>query len=233
MIYAISDLHLSLNTDKPMDVFGEKWKDYTERLRDNWNAAVKEDDFVIIPGDVSWATYLSDASADFSYINSLSGKKIILKGNHDYWWTTMNKLAVFLSENRFESISFLHNNTVICGDTAVCGTRGWNIRSSGSSEEDIRIFEREKLRLIASLEAASEAKADEIIVAMHYPPVERDNPCTDFLDIMKEYGVKKCIYGHLHAAAQNFAIRGEVSGVDLSLVSCDYINFTPVLIKKC
>lgn len=229
-IYAISDLHLPLSVDKPMDIFGSKWANYVEKLRENWQNIVTEEDTVIMPGDISWATYLNDAVKDFKYIHELNGRKIILKGNHDYWWTTMSKLNKFIDENNFDTIEFLHNTAVLCENTAICGTRGWNIANDKSSDEDKKIFLREKQRLILSLEDARRLNPDEIIVAMHYPPVEKDGINYDFIDIMKEYGVKKCIYGHLHAAAQKFARQGNIKGVDLALVSCDYLSFIPKLL---
>ncbi len=229
-IFAVSDLHLPLSVNKPMNVFGSKWDNYVEKLRENWQKIVLPSDIVIMPGDISWATYLEDSVADFEYINSLNGRKVILKGNHDYWWTTMNKLNKFMSEQGFDTIEFIHNTAAMYGDTAICGTRGWNIAHDDSSEEDKKIFMREKQRMILSLEEANRKKAKEIIVAMHYPPVEKNGTNHDFIEIMKEYGVKKCIYGHLHAAAQSFACQGDVEGVELSLVSCDYLNFIPKLI---
>lgn len=229
-IFAVSDLHLPLGVDKPMNVFGSKWDNYVEKLKENWQKIVKPEDIVIMPGDISWATYLEDSVADFEYINSLNGKKVILKGNHDYWWTTMNKLSIFMAEHKFSTIEFVHNTAVMYGETAICGTRGWNIAHDNSSDEDKKIFMREKQRMILSLEDAKRKKAKEIIVAMHYPPVEKDGLNRDFIEILKEYGVKKCVYGHLHAAAQNFACQGDVDGVKLTLVSCDYLNFIPKLI---
>lgn len=229
-IFAVSDLHLPLGVDKPMNVFGSKWDNYVEKLKENWQKIVKPEDIVIMPGDISWATYLEDSVADFEYINSLNGKKVILKGNHDYWWTTMNKLSIFMAEHKFSTIEFVHNSAVMYGETAICGTRGWNIAHDNSSDEDKKIFMREKQRMILSLEDAKRKKAKEIIVAMHYPPVEKDGLNRDFIEILKEYGVKKCVYGHLHAAAQNFACQGDVDGVKLTLVSCDYLNFIPKLI---
>lgn len=229
-IFAVSDLHLPLSVNKPMNVFSPKWDNYVERLKENWQKIVGPDDIVIMPGDISWATYLEDSAADFEYINNLNGRKVILKGNHDYWWTTMNKLNKFMSEHGFNSIEFVHNTAVMYGSTAICGTRGWNIAHEDSSDDDKKIFMREKQRMILSLEEAKRKKAKEIIVAMHYPPVEKGGLNFDFIEIMKQYGVKKCIYGHLHAAAQSYACQGDVHGVNLSLVSCDYLNFIPKLI---
>lgn len=231
-IFAISDLHLSLNGEKPMDIFGGTWDNYTERMMKNWNSIVTENDIVIVPGDISWATYIEDAVADFSYVNSLNGKKLILKGNHDYWWTTVNKMNNFLKENDFDTIEIIQNNAIMYNDIAICGTRGWTIPSSASMSDDRKIFEREKQRLILSLEDAKAKKAKEIIVAMHYPPIDKSTYNSDFIDIMSTYGVNICIFGHLHAQAHAFAPTGNHSGIELKLVSCDYLNFIPALLTR-
>ncbi len=234
-VFAISDLHLPLGIDKPMNVFGPQWENYVDRLRENWQRIVKKNDIVIMPGDISWATYLDDAYKDFEYINDLNGTKIIFKGNHDYWWTTMNKLNKFVTGNNFDTIKFIHNNCYIFKDDkktyAICGTRGWNIAKDSSNDEDKRLFLREKERMILSLESAAVYSPDEIIVAMHYPPVEKNGSNRDFIDIFNEYPVKTCVYGHLHAAAQDFAVQGNVCGVKLTLVASDYLKFVPKLIK--
>lgn len=230
-IFAISDLHLAMSCDKPMNIFSSKWDNYTDKMRDSWNKIVTDDDYVIIPGDISWATYIEDAVADFEYIHSLNGKKLISKGNHDYWWTTLNKMNAFLKTNGFDSITILKNTSHIIGDTAICGTRGWTIPASAASE-DARIFEREKQRLILSLEDAKAKKAKKIICAMHYPPIEKTSEGSEFLEIMKAYGVSRCIYGHLHGAAHKTAPVGIFSDVRLQLVSCDYLNFVPLLIEQ-
>ena len=229
-IFAISDLHLSTTCDKPMNVFSSKWDNYTDKMRENWNKIVSENDYVIIPGDISWATYLEDAVTDFEYIHSLNGKKLISKGNHDYWWTTLNKMNLFLNENGFDSISIMKNTAYMIGDTAICGTRGWIIPSSAVGE-DAKIFEREKQRLILSLEDASAMGAKNIICALHYPPVSKESENSEFLDIMNAYGVKRCIYGHLHGISHASAPIGVFSGIKLQLVSCDYLNFIPMLIE--
>ena len=229
-IFAISDLHLSLSCDKPMDIFVNNWVNYSERIKNEWNKLVKEDDLVIVPGDISWATYLEDCFEDFNFINKLNGKKIILKGNHDYWWTTINKMNKYILENGFDTMHFLQNNSYQYKNFSICGTRGWSIKSSSSSELNSKIFEREKRRLILSLEDAKQKSDGEIIVAMHYPPVEKENINYDFIDIMKQYDVKTCIYGHLHAQSIKNAITGDFCGVNLKLVSCDSINFTPILL---
>lgn len=227
-IYTISDLHLSLGADKPMEVFGSVWDNYTDRLQAQWQMLVRPEDTVLIPGDISWATYLEHAYEDLNFIHRLNGKKIILKGNHDYWWSTLSKLNLFLEKHKLDSIRFLQNTAVLCEDTVICGTRGWSIPTSKSSAEDRKIFDREKIRLVLSLEEGKRLSGSRLVVAMHYPPVEKGNANTQMLDIMREYGVEKCVYGHLHADSQKYAPIGEFGGICLQLVSCDYTDFTPL-----
>lgn len=231
-IFAISDLHLSLNGEKPMDIFGSKWDNYVEKMANNWNSVVTEDDLVIIPGDISWAMYLQDTTKDLEYINNLNGKKVLIRGNHDYWWTTLNKMEKFISENKFDTISFLKNTAFIWEDTAICGTRGWNIADENSSEDDKKIYQRERQRIVLSLEDARMQKPKSIIVAMHYPPKENNSVSSGFMDILENYNVEQCIFGHLHGGSHKNAPAGDESGIKLRLVACDYTDFTPVLIKK-
>jgi len=231
-IYAISDLHLALSIDKPMDVFGERWRGYMERLKTEWEQTVAAEDHVVIPGDVSWATYVEQALDDFRFINELPGKKIILKGNHDYWWTTISKLKKFLAGNGFDSIDFLHNDSCVIGDVSVCGTRGWKCPGDEDfSEEDAKIYRRELERLGLSLKKAAHAgEVRFIVAALHYPPFNAKREPSGFVEIMRRYGVKLCIYGHLHSGCVNGAVEGEHYGMDFKLVSADYLGFRPVLI---
>ncbi len=229
-IFAISDLHLSLGGDKPMDVFGAKWDNYEERMRENWNKVVTDDDLVVIPGDISWAMYLQDTEKDFSYINGLKGQKLILRGNHDYWWTTLNKMEEYVREKEFNTIHFLKNSGFLWDDTAICGTRGWTIAHSGSSSEDKKIYERERQRIVLSLEDASRLNAKRILAAFHFPPIDATG--NGFLDILKNYGVEECLYGHLHADSHRTAAQGDFDGIRLRLVSCDYLGFMPICIQK-
>lgn len=231
-IFAISDLHLSLNGEKPMDIFGSKWDNYVEKMANNWNSVVTEDDLVIIPGDISWAMYLQDTTKDLEYINNLNGKKVLIRGNHDYWWTTLNKMEKFILENKFDTISFLKNTAFIWEDTAICGTRGWSIADENSSEDDKKIYQRERQRIVLSLEDARMQKPKSIIVAMHYPPKENNSVSSGFMDILENYNVEQCIFGHLHGGSHKNAPAGDESGIKLRLVACDYTDFTPVLIKK-
>lgn len=228
-IFAISDLHLAMSAEKPMDIFGEKWQGYMDKLRTGWESTVSADDYVIIPGDISWATYIEDAVSDFNFIDSLPGKKIILKGNHDYWWTTMSKLNKFLDENGFRTISFLHNNSFKTDGVVICGTRGWNCPGDDSfNEEDIKLYERELNRLEISLKSAADGKNADIITALHFPPFNSKKEAGGFIEIMQKHEVKICIYGHLHGEGFKYAVEGNVCGIDFLLVSADYLNFTPL-----
>ena len=228
-IYALGDLHLSFGTDKPMDIFGPRWENYTEKIYDNWRSIVSDDDLVIIPGDVSWATYISEAVEDFRFINDLPGKKVIIKGNHDYWWTTLKKMEEFLSENEFDTIRILNNTAIVFEDAAICGTRGWSVQDNNDADDE-RIIAREKQRLILALEEAVKLKQKKLIVGIHYPPFDRNGEENGFLEIMRSYNVDICVYGHLHSYAHKNAVEGEKDGVELHLVSGDYTDFKPILL---
>ncbi len=227
-LFAIADLHLSLGCDKPMDVF-EGWQNYTAKLEQNWWGIVKNDDTVVIAGDVSWAMKLEDTDKDFEFINSLPGKKLIIKGNHDYWWSTKKKIDGFLSSRGFDSIQIVHNNAVAVGNVAVCGTRGWLYNAE--TEEDIKIVNREVGRLNASIDDAQRQGA-EPIVFLHYPPVYDESNCPEILDVLKKRGIKQCYFGHIHGSqAARRAVTGEYDGIKMCLISCDTVNFTPVLVR--
>ena len=228
-LFAISDLHLALSADKPMDIFGPRWANYMERLAVNWRETVTGDDTVIIPGDISWATYLSEAHEDFRLIESLPGRKIISKGNHDYWWTTMSKLEGFLSENGFTTISFMHNNSFRVENRVICGARGWKTPGDdGFSTEDRKIYNRELQRLELSLKSSGAQPGDRLIVAMHFPVFNSKGVFSEFLEIMQRYGVELCIYGHLHGNAHMNAVEGTRQGVEFRLVSADFLEFRPL-----
>jgi len=234
-LFAISDLHLALSVDKPMDVFGPRWADYMDRLKENWCSVVGEDDYVVVPGDVSWATYIDRAHEDFRFIHELPGRKIISKGNHDYWWTTMSKMEKFISRNGFTSISFMHNNSFSIKGVTICGTRGWEIPGeAGFGAEDEKIYRRELQRLEMSLQkglsdmsSRPEFANNVLIAALHYPPFNSRGEFSEFMDIMKKYGVQYCIYGHLHGEACRIAIEGPVDGIMFRLVSADHLRFMP------
>lgn len=230
-IYAISDLHLSFGDNKPMDIFGESWENHAEKIRENWNKKIKEEDIVLLPGDFSWAMYLKDTYKDFEYLNSLKGKKLLLKGNHDYWWTTLTKMREYLKENDFENIDFIYNNSYEYDNKIIVGTRGWQ---DGKTSEDKKIIKREVLRLELSLKDGIKkyGKEKDIIVCMHYPPFNNYEELEfNYIEKMKKYNVKTCIYGHLHGeVAQKEAKEGIVRGIEFKLVSCDYTKFDLVKI---
>lgn len=231
-IYSISDLHLSLGTDKPMDVFGAGWEGYVEKIQKNWKDVVNADDTVIIPGDVSWAMYLEETWRDFQYLESLPGKKILLKGNHDYWWTTAAKMERYVAEKGIRSVFFLHNKSILTGTTAICGTRGWkNPADKDFTSEDMKIHERELIRLELSLRNGIEHKPETIIAALHYPPLGSDYEDRAFIDMLRKYRVDTCVYGHIHGEALKSVFRGNLYGIEFKMISADYVNFTPQLIE--
>ena len=234
-LYTIGDLHLSLGTNKPMDVFGGRWENYVQKLSEGFSQ-LNDDDLTVLCGDITWGMTMEEALPDFKFIDALPGKKIILKGNHDYWWTTANKMTKFFEKNNFDTIRFVQNNSVIISDNnrkiAICGTRGWIIPPLGSIGEDRKIFEREKQRLVLSFQDALRSNPDKIIAAMHYPPVEKDAENSDFIRRMSEFNADECVFGHLHAASHINAPHGVYGGIRLRLVSCDYLNFVPLLILK-
>lgn len=224
-IYAISDLHLSFNEDKPMDIFGNNWENHQEKIKDNWEKTVKQDDLVLLPGDFCWSMYLQDAYKAFEYLEKLPGKKLLLKGNHDYWWTTITKMRNYLQGNNFNSIDFIYNNSYEFENYIICGTRGWMISETDS--ENKKILNRELERLKLSLEHAKSnfnLEGKKVIVCMHYPPIKEDN-ISEFVQIMKKYKVKICLYGHLHGNAQKEVKEGVIDKIDFKMVSCDYTNF--------
>lgn len=221
-IYAISDLHLSYNTDKPMDIFG--WKNYENKIKENWNSKVKESDLVILGGDFSWSMDLKDTYKDFEFIHKLPGKKILIKGNHDYWWGTLTKMKKYINEIGFNDINFLYNNSYEFEGKIICGTRGWNF--TALQEDDEKIYNREIQRLKLSLEDAVKKYGTdkEIIVCLHYPPL-KTNEISDFVRVMEEYNVTKCIYGHLHGPAHKFIVEKNIDNIQYIMTSCDYTNF--------
>ena len=233
-IYAIADLHLSFEENKPMSVFGDNWEGHSKKIKENWIKKVKPDDTVILPGDFSWATYLSNAEKDFAFLNELPGKKILLKGNHDYWWTTVTNMKIYLEEKGFTTIDFLYNNSYCIENKIIVGTRGWN---SIEAEESEKMLNRETIRLKLSIENGLQnyGKDKEIICFMHYPPITQNNlhyqKFSQFVAIMKEYGIKKCYYGHLHGPSHKDAVEGEIEGITFKLVSADYLNFDLAEVK--
>ena len=227
-LYAIADLHLPLGIDKPMNIFGKSWENYVNRLEENWQNTVSQEDTVVLAGDFSWATYLEESKKDFEFLNKLNGRKIMLKGNHDYWWGTLSKLKEFTEKNGFSNIEFLQNNSFSYKDISICGSRGWTLPQLKGTEEDLKIYARELLRLELSLKSAK--NPDNIIVFTHFPPIMRDFCENDMAELLKRYGVSKAIYGHIHSSAVKNAFEGVKDGIQYMLVSADYREFVPVKI---
>lgn len=222
-LYAIGDLHLSLGTEKPMDVFGGAWDGYMEKL-ERGITGIREEDTTVLLGDLSWALSLEEAKQDFAWIHKIPGRKIILKGNHDYWWSTAAKFNKFCEENGFSNMHILHNNCYEYNGWAICGTRGWFYEEQRSTEQDEKVFRRELIRLETSLKAAGEKPK---MVFLHYPPRYRDYTCAEILELLKKYDVRYCFYGHLHGPGQKMAQEGLWDGVEYRLVAADKLNFQP------
>lgn len=230
-IFAIGDTHLSLGTDKPMDVFGGRWNDYARKLKENWEREVGENDSVIIVGDVSWAMNYDELKADFEFLDALPGKKYIVKGNHDFWFDTMKKNREFTERCGFSTIDFINHSCVVIEDTAVCGTRGWFAPEQQNTPHDQKIFARELSRLRAALTEAKATGKTDIVAAIHYPPLYRTYECPDIMNMLTEYGVSTCVYGHIHSSAVKNSIEGEFFGVEYLLVSADTMDFVPKRIR--
>ncbi len=222
-LYAIGDLHLALGADKPMDIFGGRWEGYMDKLREGLSVIGPEDTTVLL-GDLSWALGIEQAREDFAFISRIPGRKIILKGNHDYWWTTAAKFYKFCEQNEFADMFILNNNCYFYGDIAICGTRGWFYEEEKQGTHDEKVFRRELGRLEASLKAAGDR---EKYCFLHYPPRYRGYECPEILSLLKAYGVTRCYYGHLHADSLKLAIQGSFEGTQFGLLSADYVNFRP------
>ncbi len=231
-LFAIGDTHLSLSVDKPMDIF-KGWTDYLDRLKDNWNSIVNETDSVIIPGDISWAMNFEEAKKDFAFLNNeLNGTKYILKGNHDYWWNTMNKMNKFLVENDFDKIKIVHNNAYKAEGFIIAGTRGWFYDDSAGDID--KVILREAGRLKRSLDEAVKLREnnEEIIAFLHYPPLNELQRCDELLNVLKSYPVRQCFFGHLHGYVSAGSSKIEYEGINFNLVSADFLRFVPRLITK-
>lgn len=223
-LYAIGDLHLCLGASKPMDVFGGAWVGYMDKLRQGLSIVGSEDTTVLM-GDLSWALDLQEAREDFSFINEIPGRKIILKGNHDYWWSTANKFYTFCKNNGFQDMWILNNNAFEYNGVAICGTRGWFFEEERSSAQDEKVFNRELQRMERSLQAA---KDKEKLVFLHYPPRYKGYECAGILELLERYKVRQCYYGHLHGPSHKLAVEGLWNNTEFHLAAADYINFTPV-----
>lgn len=224
-LYVIGDTHLSLGCNKPMDVFGGRWEGYVDKLRAGF-ADVTDGDTVVLCGDLSWGMSLEQAREDFAFLNGLPGQKLLLKGNHDYWWTTAAKMKAFFAENGFDTLNILHNNCGLYGETALCGTRGWFYEEEADGHNE-KVFNRELIRLEASLKAAGER---EKICFLHYPPCYQGYTCPEIMDMLERFGVERCYYGHLHGGSHRLAIEGKYGAVEYHLVSADYLGFRPLKI---
>ncbi len=227
-IFTIADTHLSLSDDKPMDIFGG-WQDYVSRLESNWKSLITDEDTVVIPGDISWAMSLEGAAKDFRFIHNLPGKKIILKGNHDYWWNTKRKMDAWLESENLDTISILHNNAFKVGDYVICGTRGWFYDAETSA--DMKVLLREASRLDKSIEEGKKL-GDNLIVFLHYPPVMQSQKCQEIFDVLKKHDINRCYYGHLHGESTRHSVNETVDGIKFSLISADFLSFCPQLVEK-
>lgn len=222
-LFAIADLHLSLGVDKPMDVF-PGWAGYVEKLEKNWRENVRPEDTVVVAGDISWGLDISETKEDFAFLDRLPGTKILLKGNHDLWFSTKTKVEKFFAENGFSTLKILFNNAYEYGDRAICGTRGWM-----NDPIEKKVLLRECGRLRMSLEEGKKF-GKEPLVFLHYPPVFGGGECYEILDVLLEYGIKQVYYGHIHGYSSGYAINGIRNGIDFRLISCDFVQFNPVKI---
>lgn len=234
-LFTIADLHLSQNGDHAMDVFGSRWQGYTEKIVKRWRAVVTDADTVVVPGDISWGLTLAEARADLAFIDALPGKKLLGKGNHDFWWTTAAKIGRFFAENAFSTLSLLYNNAYVVEDFIVCGTRGWFLEEGQQltvgSVDHTRIVNRERIRLSLSLDAAKRLQTGEnankeILVFLHFPPAWNGFTIPEFAALMREYGVRRCFFGHIHG---NYTapLTTEENGIEQTLISADALDFVP------
>lgn len=225
MIYALADLHLDYTEEKSMEVFGDAWDNYQEKIFTNWKNIIKDEDTVLIPGDISWAMDIKEARIDLEKIDNLPGRKIMMKGNHDYWRSSLNKL----NQLGFANIDFLQNNSFEVEDYLICGTRGWISRDSRDfTDHDEKIYKRELLRFENSIKSLISEK--KLIINLHYPPINADGTLNDFFKLAKEYKAHTVIYGHLHGNGHRLIKEGKFEGVNLVCVASDYVNFSPVRI---
>ena len=224
-LYAIGDTHLSFSANKPMDVFGGGWEGYVDKLSQGLGV-LKEEDTLVLCGDISWGMSLEEARADFAFLDALPGRKLILKGNHDYWWNTASKMSRFFAQEGFTTLNILHNNSYTYGPYALCGTRGWFYEEEQDGHNE-KVFNRELIRLEAYLKAAGEG---EKICFLHYPPIYRGYRCPEIIRLLEQYGVSRCYYGHLHGGSHRLAVEGRQGSVEYHLVSADFLRFQPQII---
>ncbi|MCR5523302.1 MAG: metallophosphoesterase [Clostridia bacterium] len=228
-LFAIGDTHLSLSTGKTMNVF-DGWQDYESRLENNWKKTVSDNDTVIIPGDISWCMDMEEGLEDFRFLDSLPGRKILMKGNHDYWWSTKKKATEFFERYNLKTLNILHNNAYTCGNIAICGTRGWFFDAEKS--EGSKVLNREAGRLRTSIAAARETGL-EPVVFLHYPPLTTMQKCDEIYDVLVQEKIKRCYYAHLHSFSHLSAYTGTSDdGISFNLVSSDYLKFCPLIIPE-
>jgi uncharacterized protein len=227
-IFAIGDLHLSHNFEKPMDIFGNEWLNHAEKIGDNWTRVVRADDLVIVTGDISWAMYFSDALPDLRWIAALPGTKLLIRGNHDYWWPSISRLRAELPE----SVYALQNDYFPWEDQVICGTRGWLCpgEEGFDNDHDQKLYEREVQRLQLSLQSAKQAKFSELIAALHFPPFNRKGQSNAFTELLEEFNVTTCLFGHIHDSGRDYIFQGSRNGVTYRFVAADGISFTPLQI---
>ncbi len=225
-IFIIGDLHLSFSVDKPMHVFGEHWRDHHIKIKNDWLSKVREEDTVILAGDTSWGMRLEEADADIKWISELTGRKILLKGNHDYWWTSLNKM-----KNRYPCFEFLYNNSIEIEGYTFVGTRGWSYANTDPKDSDERrIFNREVQRLKNSL--ATAPKDSEKVCVLHYPPFNMNSEKTEMNRVIEEAGIKMCYFGHIHNNFDKIP-QGLIDGVTYRMISADYVDFKLEEIPSC
>lgn len=225
-IFALGDPHLSFSVDKPMNIFGSHWDNHPVKIQEEWRKTVAPDDWVLLPGDISWAMRLDEAKPDLDFLGQLPGEKVIIRGNHDYWWSTISKVRRILPP----TLHALQNDSIRIGDVAVCGTRGWNCPGGYDfGDRDRLVYEREVARLELSLKNA-DPNAKERWVMLHFPPTNEKHHVSGFIDVMRQYEVSVCIYGHLHGDGHRNALLGERFGIRFYLVACDFLNFKPLQI---
>lgn len=234
-IYALSDTHLSFSSQKPMDIFGSRWKNHENKIEWFWKNTVKDDDFVVIAGDISWGLTLDEAAGDLKFLASLPGKKILIKGNHDYWWSSLKKIDDLFKKEGIDNIFLIQNNSINAGDFAICGTRGWyseKPQNPNISCDNKKIIAREVGRLKMSLSHAKEhSDGRKILLFMHFPPVFGSFVCRELVEVLHEYQIDKCCYGHIHGV-YSIPCSAFFEGIEFRIVSADYLDFRPLLIEK-
>ncbi len=237
-LFSIADLHLSLAAEKPMDVFGPRWTDHARKIEKNWRAIVTGDDTVVLPGDISWAMSLEEARTDLAFLDALPGKKLIGKGNHDFWWSTMTKMTAFTEKNGFTTLRFLYNNAYAVENYVVCGTRGWyveeHLQNAREDAEYGKIVARESARLRMSLTEAEKLRGENtpVLVYLHFPPVFRTFVCRELVDVLHEFSVRHCYFGHIHGV-YNVPRSAEFEGIRMTMISADFLNFVPMITMPC